>query len=60
MWSGLLESALFLLVPALLAGYVDQAGGDMDAVPAERVTLAIFPFRYVGGEAAVCRLLAFT
>jgi len=40
--------------------HVDQAGGDMDAVPAERVTLAIFPFRYVGGEAAVCRLLAFT
>ena len=40
--------------------HVDQAGGDMGAVGAERVTLAIFPWRYRGGEASVCRLVAFT
>jgi len=39
--------------------HVDQVGGDLDRVPAERVTLGLFPFRYVGGEAAVCRLVAF-
>jgi kynurenine formamidase len=39
--------------------HVDQAGGDLDAVGAERVTLAIFPWRYRGGEASVCRLVAF-
>lgn len=40
--------------------HVDQAGGDLDAVPAERVTLAIFPWRYRGGEASICRLVAIT
>jgi arylformamidase len=40
--------------------HVDQAGGDLDAVDDERVTLAIFPWRYRGGEASVCRLVAFT
>jgi kynurenine formamidase len=38
--------------------HVDQAGGALDAVPAERVTLAIFPWRYSGGEASICRLIA--
>ena len=38
--------------------HVDQAGGDLDAIPAERVTLAIFPWRYTGGEASICRLVA--
>jgi arylformamidase len=38
--------------------HVDQAGGDLDAVPAERVTLAIWPWRYTGGEASICRLVA--
>jgi kynurenine formamidase len=38
--------------------HVDQAGGDLDAVPAERVTLGIFPWRYSGGEASICRLVA--
>jgi kynurenine formamidase len=40
--------------------HVDQAGGDLGAVGAERVTLAIFPWRYLGGEASICRLVAFT
>jgi len=39
--------------------HVDQAGGDLDAVGDGRVTLAIFPWRYRGGEASVCRLVAF-
>jgi arylformamidase len=39
--------------------HVDQAGGDLAAVPAERVTLGIFPWRYTGGEASICRLVAF-
>lgn len=40
--------------------HVDQVGGDLDAVPSERVTLAIFPLRYRGGEASICRVVAFT
>jgi arylformamidase len=40
--------------------HVDQVGGDLDAVGERRVTLAIFPWRYRGGEASVCRLVAFT
>jgi len=39
--------------------HVDQAGGDLDRVGSSRVTLGIFPWRYVGGEASVCRLVAF-
>lgn len=39
--------------------HVDQAGGDLDAVPARRLTLGIFPWRYTGGEASICRLVAF-
>jgi arylformamidase len=39
--------------------HVDQAGGDLDGVGPERVTLGIFPWRYHGGEASVCRLVAF-
>jgi kynurenine formamidase len=38
--------------------HVDQAGGDLASVPAERVTLAIFPWRYTGGEASICRVVA--
>lgn len=38
--------------------HVDQAGGDLDAVPPERVTLAVWPWRYRGGEASICRLVA--
>lgn len=38
--------------------HVDQAGGELARVPAERVTLAIFPWRYEGGESSVCRLVA--
>jgi kynurenine formamidase len=40
--------------------HVDQAGGEIGEVGSERVTLAIFPWRYVGGEASICRLVAFT
>ena len=40
--------------------HVDQAGGDLDEVPSRRVTLAIFPWRYAGGEASICRLVAIT
>jgi kynurenine formamidase len=40
--------------------HVDQAGGDLDAVPAERVTLGICPWRYRGGYASICRLVAIT
>jgi kynurenine formamidase len=39
--------------------HVDQGGGDLDDVPAERVTLGIFPWKYRGGEASICRLVAF-
>lgn len=39
--------------------HVDQVGGDLDSVPPERVTLGIFPWRYEGGEASICRLVAF-
>ena len=39
--------------------HVDQVGGELDTVGDGRVTLAIFPWRYRGGEASVCRLVAF-
>jgi kynurenine formamidase len=39
--------------------HVDQAGGDLDQAPAERFTLGIFPWRYRGGEASICRLVGF-
>ena len=40
--------------------HVDQAGGDLGLVPNERVTLGAFPWRYEGGEASICRLVAIT
>jgi kynurenine formamidase len=40
--------------------HVDQVGGDVGSVGGERVTLGIFPWRYHGGEASICRLVAFT
>ncbi|MGD9735830.1 MAG: cyclase family protein [Solirubrobacterales bacterium] len=39
--------------------HLDQGGGDLHEVPAERVTLGIFPWKYRGGEASICRLVAF-
>jgi arylformamidase len=39
--------------------HVDQVGGELADVPSERVTLGIFPWRYEGGEASICRLVAF-
>lgn len=39
--------------------HVDQVGGEVDAVPAGRVTLGLFPWRYRGGEASICRVVAF-
>jgi arylformamidase len=39
--------------------HVDQAGGALASVPADRVTLAIFPWRFSGGEASVCRVIAY-
>jgi kynurenine formamidase len=39
--------------------HVDQVGGDLDGVPAERVVLGLFPWKYKGGEASICRVVAF-
>lgn len=33
--------------------HVDQVGGSIGSVPQERVTLAIFPWRFAGGEASI-------
>ncbi len=39
--------------------YVENAGGEIDQVLDRRVMVGCFPWRFKGGEAAFCRLVAF-
>jgi kynurenine formamidase len=39
--------------------HVDQVGGDLGAVGTGRVMLGLFPWKYRGGEASICRVVAF-
>ena len=39
--------------------HVENVGGDIDKLLNQRVVLGIFPWKFVGGEAALCRIIAF-
>ena len=39
--------------------HVDNIGGDISEVLGRRVTVGAFPWRFYGGEASICRLVAF-
>jgi kynurenine formamidase len=39
--------------------HVENAGGDIDEVLNSRCLIGCFPWRFVGGEASLCRLVAF-
>ena len=38
---------------------LENLGGDVAVVAGRRVTLGAFPWRWVGGEASICRVVAF-
>jgi kynurenine formamidase len=40
--------------------HVENLGGDISRVLNKRVTIGVFPSRFQGGEAAMCRAVAFT
>ncbi len=39
--------------------HIENAGGEIDRVLDQRVTVGCFPWRFKGGEAAFCRFVAF-
>jgi arylformamidase len=39
--------------------HVENVGGDVESILDRRLTLAAFPWRFVGGDASICRLVAF-
>jgi kynurenine formamidase len=39
--------------------HVENAGGDIERVLNQRCIIGCFPWRFVGGEASLCRLVAF-
>ena len=39
--------------------HIENAGGQIDRVLDQRVTVGCFPWRFMGGEAAFCRFVAF-
>ena len=39
--------------------HIENAGGDIDRILDQRVTVGCFPWRFMGGEAAFCRFVAF-
>ena len=39
--------------------HVENAGGDIERVLNQRCIVGCFPWRFVGGEASLCRLVAF-
>jgi kynurenine formamidase len=38
---------------------LENLGGDLAAVAGRRVTMGAFPWRWIGGEGCVCRVVAF-
>jgi arylformamidase len=39
--------------------HLECAGGDIDLLLNQRVTIGCFPWRFVDGESCICRLVAF-
>jgi len=39
--------------------HAENVGGDIDKLLNQRVTIGAFPWKFVGGEAALCRIVAF-
>ncbi len=39
--------------------HVENVGGDIALLLNQRVTIGVFPWRFRGGEAAMCRVVAF-
>ncbi|HEY8450157.1 MAG TPA: cyclase family protein [Bacillota bacterium] len=39
--------------------HVDGLGGEIATVAGRRLTIGVFPWRFVGGEASICRVVAF-
>jgi kynurenine formamidase len=39
--------------------HAENLGGDIDLVLNQRVTIGCFPWRFVGGESSICRIVAF-
>ena len=39
--------------------HIENAGGEIDAILDQRVQVGCFPWRFMGGEAAFCRFVAF-
>jgi kynurenine formamidase len=39
--------------------HIENAGGQIDRVLDQRITVGCFPWRFMGGEAAFCRFVAF-
>jgi kynurenine formamidase len=39
--------------------HIENLGGQIDEVLDERITVGCFPWRFKGGEAAMCRAVAF-
>jgi kynurenine formamidase len=39
--------------------HIENLGGEIDRVLDQKITLGCFPWRFQGGEAAMCRAVAF-
>jgi kynurenine formamidase len=39
--------------------HVENLGGDVEQVLNRRCLIGVFPWRFVGGEASICRVVAF-
>jgi kynurenine formamidase len=39
--------------------HVENIGGDVDKILNRRMVIGCFPWRFVGGESCICRVVAF-
>jgi kynurenine formamidase len=39
--------------------HAENLGGDIDKVLNRRMTIGCFPWRWIGGESSICRIVAF-
>jgi kynurenine formamidase len=40
--------------------HAENVGGDLPTIGTRRCTIGAFPWKFVGGEASICRIIAFT